>query len=149
MSVTIGVRNGDWDFDTYGSMVRVQGPDKCSQDLAEILLSTYNPATNRGTNITPGFVPPIGAKAFIAAELTQAVETLESLQHADTASTPDERIADIDTLTVTAMPDKTSFKYYLAVKTETGNIAYSSSRVQIRKMSFGQLSQGFSQGTQS
>jgi hypothetical protein len=146
VSKTIGVRDGDWDFNDYGALVEPTGPDKTSQDLAEVLLSTYNPSRDYGLRIGPGSVPSVGGKAFVSMELAEAVQRLQSLQVSDTASTADERISKVSKLDVTALSDQVSYRFNLAVQTETGATAYASSRVSVRRMSFGQLSQGFSQG---
>jgi hypothetical protein len=141
MSKTLGIKDGDFDFDVYGRPVFVEGPDKTSQDLAEILLSTYDATRDYGTNLTPGFVPPVGGEAVISMELTTAVERLQSLQASDTASTADERISSIVRLDVNGESDRTSYDYNLAVRTETGNSIINSDRVSVRRMSFGHLTQ--------
>lgn len=140
MSKTIGIKDGDFDFDDYGRMVQIDGPDKSSQDFSEIVLSTYDVSRDYGTKITPGYVPPVGGEAFISMELSNSVERLMSLQAADKASTPDERIAAITALDVNGQSDRTSYDYNIALRTETGDSVVASDRVKVRRMSFGHLS---------
>ena len=140
MSKTIGVRNGDWDFDEYGRMVQVQGPDKTSQDVAEVLLSDYDPTRDYGIRIGAGYVPPSGGEGIISMELTQAIARLQRLQQMDRASTPDERISAITKLTVNRVRDDvTSYDYNVAVRTEAGDNIVSSDRVKARRMEMGHL----------
>lgn len=140
MSKTIGVRNGDWDFDGYGRMVQVQDSDKTSQDLAEMIISDYDPTRDYGTRLAPGYVPPTAAEGVISMELSQGVARLQRLQQQDVASTESERISAITLLEVQRVAnDPTSYNYALGVKTEDGDGIISSDRVRVRPLELGHL----------
>jgi hypothetical protein len=140
MSKTIGMRNGDWDFDGYGRMSQVQDSDKTSQDLAEMIISDYDPTRDYGTHLTPGYVPPTASESVIAMELSQGVGRLQRLQQQDKASTPSERISSITQLDVARVADDpTAYEYELGVKTEDGDGIVSSDRVRVRPLELGHL----------
>jgi hypothetical protein len=141
MSFTLGIRDGDFDFNVYGKPEFIEGQDKASQDLAEAVLSTYDSGRDYGCRATPGNVPSIAAKPFMSMELTLAVERLQSLQNADVASTATERISAITSLQVTQnRSDPTTLSYNLAASTEAGRSVSTSSTVRSRRMTFGHLS---------
>jgi len=139
MSTTLGIKDGDLDFDTYGANVRVSGQDKASQDLAQIQVSSYNPGSGYGCRIVPGAVPDVAGEAFIATELTMTVGRLQSKQQDLDSTTDDERITAISQLSVDAGADRVSFSYYLAVKTGAGANVSTSNNVTRRHVSMSHL----------
>lgn len=139
MSTTLGIRDGDLDFDDYGANVVVSGQDKASQDLAQIQISAYNPGSGYGCRIVPGAVPDVAGEAFIATELTMTVGRLQAKQQSLDTTTDDERITAISQLDVEKSDDHVSFGYYLAVTTGTGAEVGTSNSVTRRHVSLAQL----------
>lgn len=138
MSFTLGIKDGDFDFDDYGSVVVIEGADKTSQDLGQIQVSAYDPNRGYGTRITPGAVPNTAGEAFIATELNMTVERLQALQSAASNTTDDERIVAVTRLDVNRADDKTSYDYRLEVRTADDNIS-TSGNVTRRRVSMGHL----------
>jgi hypothetical protein len=139
MSTTLGIRDGDLDFDGYGGTVKVTGQDKASQDLAQIQISSYNAVNGYGCRVVPGAVPDVAGEAFIATELTMTVGRLQAKQQNLDTTTDDERITAISQLSVSGAADKVSFSYYLAVQTGTGASVSTSNNVTRRHVSLAQL----------
>lgn len=138
MSFTLGIRDGDLDFDTYGSHVFIGGADKASQDLGQIQVSAYNPGRGYGTRITPGAVPNTAGEAFVATELNMTVERLQALQSSQPNTTDDERIQAVTRLDVSRAADRTSYDYNLEVRTADDSIS-TSGNVTRRPVSMGHL----------
>lgn len=123
MSFTLGMKDGDYDFDDYGSHVVVAGTDKASQDAGQILVSAYDPRRGYGCRVQPGSVPNTAGEAFVATELNMTIERLQALQNAAVNTTADERIVAITELDVERDADKVSYRYNLELQTEQDSIS--------------------------
>lgn len=140
MSFTLGVADGDIDFNVHGRPVIVYGADKGSQDLAQIQTSKYDPNRNYGTRAEPGFVPAVAGDVWLSTELALTVERLQALQASARNTTADERIAAVDKIDVTSRDDRTSLDYELVVSTAAKDDITVSGNVRRRRMSMGHLS---------
>lgn len=138
MSFTLGMKDGDYDFDDYGSPVAVAGTDKASQDVAQILVSAFDPRRGYGCRVQPGSVPNTAGEAFIATELNMTIERLQALQNSAHNTTTDERITHIASLDVSREADRVSYHYDLEVQTEQDSIAIGNS-VTRRHVSMGHI----------
>ena len=139
MSFTLGVKDGDFEFNSYGRSVVIEGADKTSQDLAQIQLSRFNARRNYGCRAEPGAVPVVGGESWLSTELHMTVDRLQGLQQSLRATTPDEEIAGVDRLDVIQDQDKTSFNYALEVRTRSGSSFTTEGSVRRRRVSMSHI----------
>jgi hypothetical protein len=124
MGQTLRIANGQLDLNpNTGLLNTVEGNRKCSQDLAECILQTYDPIINYGSFLTEvvtnSTAVPHAGDLFIRHYIAQAVQLLKSKQLEDPTSTATERIVNISQL-ITQFDDATStVAFYLSVDTET------------------------------
>ena len=150
MSQTLRVVDGDLFISPVSGRAEIlDGPDKASQDIAEVLMTPLAqptaeapdpppspdlmidllnaldlPARDYGSELAFIDVPPqlssALSKALIEKKVDEAIQRLRRLQQDDPLSTPDERIAGISKLVVVRV-DTHSFAFFLEVALESSN----------------------------
>ena len=137
------MRNGDLFIDSgTGKSQTITGPEKCSQDIGEVLLTLLIPEKSSRSYTAFGRdygseLPYIQApmqfsglvgRPLISKKIEESITRLKQFQHKDTQSTSDERIAKITQLNV-QQRNTTDFIFNLVVELEGGTA------VQLQKMS--------------
>ena len=116
MSQTLAVANGDLDINALGTCDLIQGRDKVSQDIAEILLSDYDAERDYGGKLQTMSVTGAGAKALVSSELQGIMKRLQAMQSNDPNITSQERIASVPNIIVNKITD-TDFTFQIDVRT--------------------------------
>lgn len=99
MSYTLAVADGDLDINASGSGILLSGRDKMSQDVAESLLSDYDPDNNLGGKLHSMVVPGYSGKTLVVTEVQRIIDRLQRNQSKDPNITPDERITSVLSIT--------------------------------------------------
>lgn len=120
MSYTLAVADGDLDINAVGTTDLVQGRDKLSQDLAEILLSDYDAERDYGGKLQTMSVTGPGAKALVSSELQAITNRLKAMQSQDKTATVSERIASVPGIDVQQL-QSTDFVFRIRVRTADAN----------------------------
>jgi hypothetical protein len=138
MSKTLKMARGDLYINpNTGFSETVEGPQKASQDLAEILLTPSKPSyesrafvafrkyTPYGFDLATIQVPYLYSgvlgKGIVTKKVAEAVNRLQSMQRSDLHSTDDERIDAIDDIDVTQL-SANDFYFLLKVKLESAAV---------------------------
>lgn len=133
MSSTLKISNGDIEIDAVtGMAAKVSGIEKCSQDMANVLMTERNqPAQKRTTSTLPRaygselatlnvpvFFSGLG-EPLVSRKIQEAVQSLMAMQASDPNVTDDERISDIVRLVVQAI-GYDDFLYFVQVRVASG-----------------------------
>lgn len=134
MSTTLKISNGDIDIDQVtGAASVINGVDKCSQDVAEVLMiDRIQPKTSRsaaafkrsyGNELAslqaPTFFSGVVGKPLVAQKIQEAIQSLIELQDADPNIDDAEHIDHIGRLLVEQL-DVTDYIYFLEVVVRSG-----------------------------
>lgn len=129
MSITVAIKDGQFEFLPNGQLLDIQDSDKGAQDLAEELLTAYIQDEDYGDDLF-SLVGQAAAStehalaAMSSTRIRDCVARLQAQQQVDPYSSADERIGGIVRLLVDADMTATSFGsilFYLEVNTESGN----------------------------
>jgi hypothetical protein len=101
----------------------IDGIDKCSQDIAEILYSKYDPYRNYGNELNDLANTPIVSsevlKNFITIKISDAVKRLQNLQEQDHFATNEETIYRIKDLIVENSKEDSTYIFILRVSVKS------------------------------
>jgi hypothetical protein len=104
MGTTIRMMDGDIYLNSAGRGEVLEGPSKCAQDKAEILMTPLDSSRDYGSELAGLEIPePVNlfvGKAIISRKVHEAIERLKRLQELDPYAGDDERIDTIDKLVV-------------------------------------------------
>jgi len=127
MSSTLKVSNGDLYIDEVtGQPSLIDGVEKCSQDVAEVLMTDLLQKNRSGLTFrrsygselaslnTPTFFSGNFGKPLVGRKIQEAIQTLIEMQGLDSNVTDDERIDRIGRLAVEAI-DASSYIYFVEV----------------------------------
>jgi phage baseplate assembly protein W len=121
MSTTIRMADGDLFINSAGRGETIDGADKASQDIAEILLTPLDALRDFGSELSSLNVPePVrvfAGRALISKKVDEAVQRLKRLQQNDTESTAEERIDRINRIIVDQIAS-TDFVFWVSVLLE-------------------------------
>ena len=122
MSSTPYILNGDLYISAdSGRIYLVDGVDKCSQDVAEILYTPYSTVTGYGSDLIDVVNYPVMAKGamqnFIKLKISEAIDRLKNMQREDPFSTIDERILNVRNLQLKYAGNST-YLFYLQLDVE-------------------------------
>jgi hypothetical protein len=135
MSTTLRVVNGDiWISPNTGQPEVISGMAKCSQDLAESLMTQYpQPAGNRSAEAfsraygselasidTPPFYVGITGKPLISKKIQESIQRLQIMQQSDPSVTSDEKIESINQIAVEQF-NLTDYFYFVRVLVQSGS----------------------------
>jgi hypothetical protein len=133
MSTTLKVSNGDLDINEVTGMPSlISGVDKCSQDVAEVLMIDRKQTNRSGRAFrraygnelaslqTPMFFSGLVGKPLVARKVQEAIQSLIDMQDQDQNVTDDEHIDNIGRLMVEAL-DTTDFIYFVEVFVRSGS----------------------------
>jgi len=121
MASTFRMVDGDLFFDINGRLNQIEGFDKVSQDIAEILLTEFDPDRDYGSELALTDSSPVFnvSEAQVSSYVLDAVERLRNLQRTNPTTTLQEEIASIDQIQV-FKNDQTEVTFGLAVTTSAG-----------------------------
>jgi hypothetical protein len=142
MSYTLQVSDGMVVLDpATGSLKTVTGNRKCSQDMAEVLLQTYDPNQDYGSYLNAVIQNkiPYTSQLLIRNYVAAAVDLLMQKQLQDPFITADEQIDSITNL-VTADDNEGTVGFYVSVSTLSGATAEASA---VQATSLKQLTENF------
>ena len=143
VSQTLRMKNGDLDFNrNTGRAELINGFEKASQDLADILLTVFDNERNYGSELADIEVASqffdFITVGLVQQKISESVNRLIALQQQDAQSTADERIESITALRV-RQPQGTDIVFFLAVKTETNDIVEKAMEVLLRPVELDHL----------
>lgn len=121
MASTFKMVDGDLFFDVNGRLEAIEGFAKVSQDIAEILLTTFDVDRDYGSELALTDANPTFnlGEAQVSSYVLDAVERLRNLQRTNNTTTAEEEIASIDAVQV-FKNDQTEVTFGLAVSTTAG-----------------------------
>ena len=121
MASTFKMVDGDIFFDVNGRLQSIEGFDKVSQDIAEVLLTDLDMQRDFGSELNLVASDPsfnIGEQQA-ASYVSDAIERLRSRQRTNTTTTREEEIAIVESIEV-HKNDQTEILFGLAVRTTAG-----------------------------
>lgn len=126
MSKTLRVANGDWDVDSRGRPIYIEGREKVAQDVANVLLQELYADASYGSELArverSTIVDTANAhRAIIQTLVGEAVERLQALQEQEETIPREERIVDYTVIVDRMTQQQLAYSYYLAVTTEASN----------------------------
>ena len=122
MSKTFYMSDGDLFIDDEtGRVLVIDGITKCNQDIAESLMSEFDPTRPYGNELinfqSQATVLGYIAEDFVRVKLDECIRRLMDMQKSDSYSTPDERIGTIQKILVKDIGDS-SYSFWVQVQTE-------------------------------
>jgi|SRR5579885_2441917 len=128
MSQTLRWAAGDMYVGADGRGQLLQDVDKCAQDLAEQLISPFDPVTGQGNeligdDLRNATLTSVFGDAFIQQRISDVVHRLQQLQNEDPNITAAEKISRIlDIHVFTLQTDKRNVAFFLSVQVESGAV---------------------------
>ena len=121
MTTTFKMSDGDLFFDINGRLEYVEGFEKVSQDMAEVLLTNFDVDRNYGTELVLVDSSPVFniSQSQVTLYVTDAIERLRNLQRTSSYTTLQEEIASIESIEV-FKNDQTEILFGVAVRTSSG-----------------------------
>jgi hypothetical protein len=119
---------GDFYVGADGRFQFIDELDKAAQDLAEQLISPFNPTTGEGNEVLSddpqsARVAAVFSRDLIESRIADVVRRLQQFQSRDPAITPAEKIERIVDLRVFVLPsDKRNVGFYLKCEVESGEV---------------------------
>jgi hypothetical protein len=133
MSTTLKVSNGDLFIDSVlGQPQLIAGVEKCSQDIACVLMTEYIQSTRHADSMPRAFGSELATlntpvqysgligRPMVQRKIQEAIQRLEDLQNKDPYITDDEKIKGITKLNVQQLSDG-DFVYWLECEVQSGN----------------------------
>lgn len=128
MSISFKKQDGDLVRTPLGRLQRIQGEEKLAQNVADQLLTDYDPVRGVGCELrqqaagmtNPGVMPIFG-ESFLARSIEDSIERLSILQANSPRTTDTERVDPNGTDLRIIMPNKKEFMFYLTVKPVKGS----------------------------
>lgn len=104
MGKTIRVADGDVFLNSAGRTESIEGVDKSAQDLAEMLMTPYDPERDYGSELAdldvPSSVSVFVGKSLIGKKVDEAVQRLKRMQEQDPYAGADEVIDRVQRLVI-------------------------------------------------
>lgn len=121
MATTFRMADGDIYFDVNGRLSKVEGFDKLSQDLAEVLLTDLDLGRDYGSELTSVTAGPVinVSETQVTSYVSDAVERLRTFQRSNPTTTIFEEIMSITQIQV-FKNDQTEVTFGLEVTTSAG-----------------------------
>jgi hypothetical protein len=127
MSITLKKQDGDLEhLSSNGGMYYIQGIEKLTQEVADVLMTIYDPERGWGSQLNtlignvskPGVIIDVIGQSLIQQAVDDAVDRLKQRQKETYLLTD---IETVDTSTVQVFTvDKTMYTFYLQVKPVSG-----------------------------
>lgn len=121
MASTFRMVDGDIFFDVNGRLQTIEGFDKVSQDIAEVLLTDFDVQRAFGSELPLVASDPtfnVGEQQA-ASYISDSVERLRAIQRTNPTTTKEEEIAIVESIEV-HKNDQTEILFGLAVRTTAG-----------------------------
>jgi hypothetical protein len=140
MTKTFRMVDGDLHFDINGRLEEIEGIQKLSQDVAEVLLTQLETGRDFGSELHVVEADPAFniSEQQVASFVSDAVDRLQQLQRTNPNTTRAEEIAAIETIEV-FKNDQTEILFGLALRTTEGSTVASEIAVRQRPVSLRHL----------
>ena len=136
MTTTFRMVDGDLFFDVNGRLDAIDGVEKLSQDLAEVLLTEFDVDRDFGSELHTVETDPSFniSEQQVSSFVSDAVERVQNLQRSNENTTRDEEIASIDQIEVNKN-NQTEILFGLAVSTTSGDVVASQAAIRAKPVS--------------